>query len=161
MTRETFFERALKSDLEERQISAIISHDDRAFGRIDEGVTPWTIAVTDGNRDLGRIIGFEGAGAVINGMHGLKPDAAALRGCEMTVYRMSDELVASKFDAAIFSAFERWLLKRGWRGNIVKRLKFTDAAMVVPIRTFWIKNGFELIPGEDGQWEEHVVKRWR
>lgn len=37
----------------------------------------------------------------------------------------------------------------------------TAAEQVVPVRTFWVHQGYELVLGEDGKWDEHVVKRWR
>ncbi|HQY27030.1 MAG TPA: hypothetical protein PLL45_19275, partial [Thermoflexales bacterium] len=61
----------------------------------------------------------------------------------------------------ILAAFERWLTKRGWRGNIIKRLKFTDSIEVPVIRSFWIGQGFTHILEEAGLWDEHVTKRWR
>jgi hypothetical protein len=161
MARDVFFDRTIQTDGGPLQIQAAISFNEQAFGTLGEGVTPWTISIHNGERDLGRIVGFEGLGSVINSMHSLKPDAAAARGCELTVYRMGDVLIQAHLDAAILAAFERWLLKRGWRGNIVKRMKFYSEEMVVPVRQFWIKNGYELIPGEEGKWDEHVVKRWR
>jgi hypothetical protein len=161
MARDVFYSKVVQTDAGSVTIEAAISYNEEAFGALAEGVTPWTISIGDGAKDLGRIVGFEGAGHVINNMHALKPDAAAVRGCEMTVYRMGDLLIGQQLDAAIFSALERWLLKRGWRGNIVKRMKFYDEKMVVPVRQFWIKNGFELVPAEEGKWDEHVVKRWR
>jgi hypothetical protein len=161
MAREAFFDRTFETDAGALHVLAAINFDEEAFGLLTEGVTPWTISINDGAKDLGRIVGFEGQATVINSMHGLKPDSAAQRGCEMTVYRMGDVLIKDKLDAAVFSAFERWLIKRSWRGNIVKRMKFYDEAMVVPVRQFWIKNGFELVPAEVGKWDEHVVKRWR
>ena len=33
---------------------------------------------------------------------------------------------------------------------VFKKLKFTDERMVVPIRTFWVRNGYELVLAEDG-----------
>ncbi|MCS6846646.1 MAG: hypothetical protein RMN52_02900, partial [Anaerolineae bacterium] len=87
---------------------------------------------------------------------------AAKRGLEITVFRVNDALRTTGLDAALFGAFERWLLKRGWRGNVIKKMKFTDPQRVVPIREFWVKRlGFELILAEEGKWDEHVVKRWR
>jgi hypothetical protein len=158
MAREVFFQRAAIGG----SIQAAINFDESAFGIAAQGVSPWTIAIGDGRRDLGRLVGFEGDGQTIIGMHQLKPDAAARRGLEITVFRASDDLRASGLDAALFGAFERWLLKRGWRGNVIKKLKFTDPQLVVPIREFWVKRlGFELILAEEGKWDEHVVKRWR
>jgi hypothetical protein len=29
------------------------------------------------------------------------------------------------------------------------------------IRTFWVRNGYELVLAEEDKWDEHVVKRWR
>jgi len=158
MAREVFFRKAAADG----GIEAAINFDESAFGIAAQGVSPWTIAIGDGRRDLGRLVGFEGEGQTIIGMHRLKPDAAARRGLEITVFRASDDLRASGLDVALFRAFERWLLKRGWRGNLIKKLKFTDPQLVVPIREFWAKRlGFELILAEEGRWDEHVVKRWR
>ena len=142
-------------------IEAAINFDETAFGINTNDVSPWTISINNGGKDLGRIVGFEGDGQVIIAMHKLKPDVAARRGCEITVFRMSNELVMNELDAPILSAFERWLLKRGWRGNLIKKMKFTDEKLVVPIRTFWVRNGYELALAEEGKWDEHVVKRWR
>jgi hypothetical protein len=162
MARETFFTR---NHAQLGAIEAAINFDDAVFGLNTEGVTPWTISINnngkDLGRDLGRIVGFEGDGQVIIGMHQLKPDVAARRGCEITVFRMSNELVMNELDAPLLGAFERWLLKRGWRGNVIKKMKFSDEKLVVPIRTFWVRNGYELVLAEEGKWDEHVVKRWR
>ena len=160
MAREQFFERVIPG-AEPVRLAASINFDGAKFGASDDGVSPWTVTISDGSRDIGRLVGFEGSGATIIGMHGLKPDAAAVRACELTVYRMGELLVESKLDAAVFAALERWLLKRGWRGNIVKKLKHTSEAMVQPVRRFWLDLGFELIPFQEGKWDEHVVKRWR
>jgi hypothetical protein len=35
---------------------------------------------------------------------------------------MSNDLVMNELDAPLLNAFERWLLKRGWRGNVIKKL---------------------------------------
>ena len=158
MARETFFAQAVDGI---GRIEASINYDERAFGLAAAGVTPWTISVSANGKDLGRMVGFEGDGQIVIGMHGLRPDATAKRGAEMTVFRVNDDLRERKLDAAVLSAFERWLLKRGWRGNLVKKMKFTVAEQVVPIRTFWVRQGYELVLGEDGKWDEHVVKRWR
>jgi hypothetical protein len=156
----SFFKKTItQKDGAPAQLDASIQFNDAEFG-VAEGPSPFTISVSADGHDLGRIVGFEGQGAKIIGMHGLKPDVDAVRGFEFTVYRMSELLVAQKLDQAVFAALERWLLKRGWRGNIIKRMKFTDPAQVLPIRTFWINLGFELITWTD-QWDEHVVKRWR
>jgi len=40
-------------------------------------------------------------------------------------------------------------------------MKFTVAEQVVPIRTFWVQQGYELVLSQEGKWDEHVVKRWR
>lgn len=40
-------------------------------------------------------------------------------------------------------------------------MKFTAAEQVVPVRTFWVRQGYELVLGEEGKWDEHVVKCWR
>ncbi len=143
----------------ESPVTGTIQFNAELFG-VDDGPSPFTISVSQEGRDLGRIVGFEGSAAKIIGMHGLKPDPHAVRGFEITVYRMGDVLVQNKLDAALFTALERWLLKRGWRGNVVKKLKFSDAAQVLPIRTFWLNLGFELITWTE-QWDEHVIKRWR
>ncbi len=147
-------------------LEAALNFDEAAFGVAHEGVSPWTISVSRAGKDLGRVVGFEGDGQGIIGMHNLKPDAAAQRGCEITVYRMSQDLLDDKTAAAIFAAFERWLLKRGWRGNILKKLKHTREDMVLPVRRFWLDQGFELVPLREPAdahpgWDEHVVKRWR
>jgi hypothetical protein len=147
-------------------LSAAINFDEDAFGVASENPTPWTISVSQAGNDVGRVVGFEGEGQQIIAMHHLKPDVAAQRGCEITVYRMADTLIENKLAAQVFAAFERWLLRRGWRGNIVKKLKFSAHAQVQPIRRFWIDQGFELIPfldpsGDHPGWDEHVVKRWR
>ncbi len=161
MAREVFFTRTVKLDTGALQVEAAINYEAAKFGSDMTEVSPWTISINDGQRDLGRVVGFEGDGQKINGMHGVKPDEAAQRGCEITVFRMGQELIMNQLDALILSAFERWLLKRGWRGNLIKKLKFTDEKMVVPIRTFWVRNGYELVLAEEGKWDEHVVKRWR
>ena len=163
MARELFFTR---THAELGAIEAAINFDPTCFGISDDEISSWTVSIYQPSKDLGRVVGFEGEGQKINGMHGLKPDEAAKRGCEITVFRMGQELIMNQLDALILSAFERWLLKRGWRGNVVKRLKFTDEKMVVPIRTFWVRNGYELVLAEEGGpdkpgWDEHVVKRWR
>lgn len=158
MARDVFFSKATDGGV----IEAAINFDEAAFGVAECCVSPWTIAVSDGQTDLGRLVGFEGQGQIIIGMHQLKPDPTAKRGLEITVFRVNDALRATGLDAALFSAFERWLLKRGWRGNVIKKMKFTDPQLVVPIREFWVKRlGFELILAEEGKWDEHVVKRWR
>jgi hypothetical protein len=162
MARETFFSRTVATEIGDKTIHASILFDDTRFGIDPAGVSPWTIAVSDGDKDLGRLVGFEGDGQVIIAMHGLKPDKMAKRGVEMTVFRVNDDLRTLGLDVQVYSAFERWLLKRGWKGDVLKKLKFTDAALVVPIREFWVKRlGFELILAEDDKWDEHVVKRWR
>lgn len=158
MAREIFFTR---THAELGPIEAAINFDETAFGLSVDSVTPWTTSISTNGRDLGRIVGFEGDGQVIIGMHHLKPDVAARRGCEITVFRMSNDLVMNELDAPLLGAFERWLLKRGWRGNVIKKLKFSDEKFVVPIRTFWVRNGYELVLAEADQWDEHVVKRWR
>jgi hypothetical protein len=107
------------------------------------------------------MVGYEGDGATIIAMHGLKPDIDATRAVELTVFRVGDILRETHDDVNVLGAFERWLLKRGWRGNILKKLKFTADEQVVPIRTFWVKQGYELALAQDGKWDEHVIKRWR
>ena len=163
MSREVFFTR---SHPQVGAVEAAVNFDETSFGVSDEAISPWTVSIRNDKKDLGRIVGFEGEGQKIIGMHGLKPDVAARRGCEITVFRMGNEILMNQLDAILLSAFERWLLKRGWRGNMVKKLKFTNADLVVPIRTFWVRNGYELVLAEDGGpdkpgWDEHVVKRWR
>ena len=142
-------------------VEAAINFDESLFGVTADQITPFTISVLRDGADIGRVVGFEGDGQKIIGMHNLKADAAARRGCEITVLRMSNELIESKLAAQVLASFERWLLKRGWRGNILKKLKFTADDQVMPIRRFWIDLGFELVPLIEGQWDEHVVKRWR
>lgn len=165
MSREIFFSRTVQLGGTPSQIEATIQFDEQAFGTIMNNVTPWTVSIgvkqDSQNKDIGRLVGFEGDGPTVIGMHKLKPDPDAKRGCEITVFRVNDELRESKADLAIFSALERWLIKRGWRGNFMKRMKFTDPAWVVPIRQTWVRLGFELILEQEGQWDEHVVKRWR
>ena len=172
MVREVFYKQngrrgqseSSQSSESEEGLTATVQYDEARFGTaLQQEISPWNIAVQIGGRDMGRVVGFEGAGATILAMHHLKPDAAARRGCEITVFRMADELIAGGGAASLFSAFERWLLKRGWRGNIVKKLKFTAAEQVQPIRRFWLDQGFELVPylEGDGGWDEHIVKRWR
>ena len=158
MAREVFFTR---THAQLGTVEAAINYDEGHFAVSNEGVSPWTVSIRSAEKDLGRIVGFEGAGQTIIGMHSLKPDVAARRGCEITVFRMGQELLMNELDAILLSAFERWLLKRGWRGNMVKKLKFTNEQLVVPIRTFWVRNGYELVLAEEGKWDEHVVKRWR
>ena len=140
-------------------IEASIQFNEGEFG-VADGPVPFTIAIRADGIDVGRIVGFEGTGSKIISMHALKPDPHALRGFEITVYRMGQLLTAHKLDATVFAALEKWLLKRGWRGNIVKRLKYADASNVLPIRTFWLDQGFELFTWTN-EWDEHVVKRWR
>ena len=158
MARELFFTR---THAELGAIEAAINFDPTCFGISDDEISSWTVSIYQPGKDLGRVVGFEGEGQKIISMHGLKPDVAAKRGCEMTVFRMGNDLVMHELDAPILAALERWFLKRGWRGNFVKKLKFTDERMVVPIRTFWVRNGYELVLAEEGKWDEHVVKRWR
>lgn len=157
MARVVFFTRQVEGL---GQIEATLNYDAEVFGT-SSGVTPWTISISDGAKDLGRLVGFEGDGPTVIAMHGLKPDATARRGAEITVFRVNDDLRERTLDAAVLSAFERWLLKRGWRGNILKKMKFVAADQVVPVRTFWVRQGYELVLGEEGRWDEHVVKRWR
>ncbi len=158
MAREVFFAQVID---EIGNIEAAVNYDDNAFGHTDDAVTPWTVSISCNGKDLGRMVGFEGDGQRIIGMHGLKSDVSARRGAEITVFRVNDDLREHKLDAAVLSAFERWLLTRRWRGNMLKKLKFTRAEQVVPIRTFWVQQGYELVLGEEGKWDEHVVKRWR
>ncbi|MEO6061745.1 MAG: hypothetical protein ABIQ99_07400 [Thermoflexales bacterium] len=141
---------------------AAINLDETLFGVSLAAVTPWTISVRGANgADAGRLVGFEGECARVVAMHHLKPDDTAARAVEITVFRVNEALRAARADAQILSAFERWLLKRNWRGNIIKRLKFTDPIEVPVIRSFWIGQGFTHILEEAGQWDEHVIKRWR
>lgn len=158
MAQEVFFR---KSVPEIGEVQASVNFDAEAFG-VGTHITPLTVAIEAEGRDLGRIVGFEGEAQAIIAMHGLKPDPQAKRALEMTVFRVSEPLRAHKLDALVFAAFERWLLRRGWRGDLLKRLVFTDPQQVIPIRTFWVKQlGFELVLAEEGKWDEHVVKRWR
>ena len=120
MAREVFFSRDVDGI---GHIDATINFDETAFGLTLIGATPWTVSIHCDDKDLGRIVGFEGDGQHIIGMHGLKPDVAAQRGAEMTVFRVNDGLRTHKLDAAVLSALERWLLKRGWRGNLVKKIR--------------------------------------
>jgi hypothetical protein len=166
MAREEFYRRKSAVGDGAHELTATLHYDDTRFGAPPPTVSPWNIAVRLGDQDFGRIVGFEGEGRTILDMHHLKADPAAQRGCEITVFRMADELLVgdgASPAAAVFSAFERWLLKRGWRGDIVKKLKFTAEDQVQPIRRFWLAQGFELVPFRegDGGWDEHVVKRWR
>ncbi|HEY3290534.1 MAG TPA: hypothetical protein VGK87_10445 [Anaerolineae bacterium] len=161
MAREIFYKGSLRLAEQTVAIEAAINFPSATFGLSPDVISPWTIAITNGLRDLGRLVGYEGTGEMITSMHQLKPDPSAKRAIEITVFRVDDPLRENKLDAAIFGAFERWLLKRGWRGNCIKKLKFTDIDLVVPIRKFWLGMGFELTLTEVGQWEEHVVKRWR
>ncbi len=143
---------------------AAINLDETLFGVSPAAVTPWTISVRGANgvdADAGRLVGFEGEAARVIAMHHLKPDATAGRAVEITVFRVNEALRAARADAQILSAFERWLIRRGWRGNIIKRLKFTDPIEVPVIRSFWIGQGFTHILEEAGHWDEHVIKRWR
>ncbi len=155
---ETLLKRAIP---ELGEVEVTIQFDATTFGVSPTAITPWTIAVQADGRDIGRLVGFEGEGQRIIAMHGLKPDPTAKRGVEITVFRVSEAMRASQLDVAVISAFERWLLKQGWRGNILKRLKFTAADQVIPIRTFWVQQGFELVLAQPNQWDEHVIKRWR
>ena len=165
MSRETFFSRMVKFSGIPMLIEASIQFDENNLGTVMGNVTPWAISINttqdNSTKDIGRLVGFEGDAPTVISMHHLKPDPDAGRGFEITVFRVSDALRESKADLAIFAALERWLLKRGWRGNFMKRMKFTDPAWVVPIRQTWIRLGFELILEQEGQWDEHVVKRWR
>ncbi len=143
-------------------LQAVINYDEAALGLCAGMVTPWTVAISAAGADLGRLVGYEGDAQTILNMHHLKPDLSAKRGFEITVFRVRDDLRAGRLDAQVFAALERWLLKRGWRGSIVKLLKHTDPQQVIPVREFWVKAlGFELILAEEGRWDEHVVKRWR
>ena len=143
-------------------LEAAVNYDAVAFGVTAGAVTPWTVAVSVDGVNVGRLVGYEGDARTILAMHHLKPDLSAKRGFEITVFRVGDDLRANRLDAEVFAALERWLLKRGWRGSIIKVMKYTDPLQVIPIREFWVKTlGFELILAEEGQWDEHVVKRWR
>ncbi len=101
MAREVFFSKAMTCD---SVVEAAINFDESAFGIAERRVSPWTIAIHDGRRDLGRLVGFEGDGQTIIGMHQLKPDAAAKRGLEITVFRVNDDLRASGLDAVARSS---------------------------------------------------------
>lgn len=159
MARDVFFDRVLPSG---GALRAAINYDERALGVCAGSVTPWTVAISVDGADVGRLVGFEGDAQTILSMHHLKPDLSAKRGFEITVFRVREDLRAGRLDAQVFAALERWLLRRGWRGSIVKLLKHTDPQQVIPVREFWVKTlGFELILAEEGRWDEHVVKRWR
>ncbi len=159
MAREIFFDRLLASGA---VIQAALNYDEAALGVCVSTVTPWTVAISAAGADLGRLVGYEGDAQTILNMHHLKPDLSAKRGFEITVFRVRDDLRTGRLDAQVFAALERWLLKRGWRGTIVKLLKHTDPQQVIPVREFWVKTlGFELVLAEEGRWDEHVVKRWR
>jgi len=164
MARDIFFTRSLASGA---LLQAAINYDEAALGLCVGAVTPWTVSISVDGLDWGRLVGYEGDAQTILNMHHLKPDLSAKRGFEITVFRVRDDLRAEqgragRLDAQVFAALERWLLKRGWRGSIVKVLKHTDPQQVAPVREFWVKAlGFELILAEEGRWEEHVVKRWR
>ena len=152
MAREVFYSKLVDGI---GPIEAAVNYDETAFGTTTGSVTPWTVSINVEGKDLGRLVGFEGDGQQIIAMHGLRPDIAARRGAEITVFRVNDTLRERKLDAAVLSAFERWMLKRGWRGNMLKKMKFTAAEQVVPIRTFWVQQGYELVLGQEGQWDEH------
>ncbi len=161
MARDIFFQSKLQVGGQSLEIEAAINYQSASFGVGADDISPWTLSINNGLRDVGRLVGYEGAGEKIIAMHQLKPDPSAKRAIEITVFRVDDVLRDNKLDVTVFNAFERWLLKRGWRGNVIKKLKFTDASLVVPIRQMWIGMGFELVLGYEGQWDEHVVKRWR
>ena len=158
MARDVFFSKDVEGV---GKIEATVVYDESAFGSVAGDVTPWTVSISAGGNDLGRMVGFEGDGKTVIAMHGLRADVTAKRGAEITVFRVNDALRELKLDGAVLSAYERWLLKRGWRGNVLKKMKFTAAEQVVPVRTFWVQQGYELVLGEEGKWDEHVVKRWR
>jgi hypothetical protein len=128
MAREVSFTRTIES----QPIEASINYDEAVLSRMD-AVSPWTISIHAGAADMGRLVGFEGEGQNIIGMHHLKPDPGAKRAVEITVFRVNDDLRARKLDADVFVAFERWLLKRGWRGNILKKVSRQSGT---PIRNF-------------------------
>ena len=161
MAHEIFFKRTLQLEGNSLNIEAAVNFDETQFGNTLTEVTPWTVSIRDGTKDIGRIVGFEGDGQVVINMHKLKPDIVAKRGCEITVFRLGNELVMNQLDAPILSAFERWMLRRGWKGDILKKLKFSDERLVVPVRTLWVRNGYELVLAAEDKWDEHVVKRWR
>lgn len=155
MAREVFFRHT--------QYEGVILFDGAKFGSTTTDVTPFTISIyakAEPAKDVGRAVGYEGDGQMIIGMHGLRPDQTAERGLELTVYRIDEPLRQANLHAEAFSALERWLIRRGWRGNIVKKLKYSDPIYVLPVRGFWHELGFELVPWSP-QWDEHVVKRWR
>ncbi len=156
---EIFYRRTLKDT--GATLIATAHFDNEAFGSRNGKPSPFTVSITHEGRDIGRMVGYEGDGATIIAMHGLKPDIDATRAVELTVFRVGDILRETHDDVNVLGAFERWLLKRGWRGNILKKLKFTADEQVVPIRTFWVKQGYELALAQDGKWDEHVIKRWR
>ena len=106
MSREIFFSRTVQLGGTPSQIEATIQFDEQAFGTIMNNVTPWTVSIgvkqDSQNKDIGRLVGFEGDGPTVIGMHKLKPDPDAKRGCEITVFRVNDELRESKADLAIW-----------------------------------------------------------
>jgi hypothetical protein len=104
------------------KVEATVVYDESAFGSVAGGVTPWTVSISAGGKDLGRMVGFEGDGPTVIAMHGLRADVTAKRGAEITVFRVNEDLRALKLDGAVLSAYERWLLKRGWRGNVLKKM---------------------------------------
>jgi hypothetical protein len=42
-------------------------------------------------------------------------------------------LRALKLDGAVLSAYERWLLKRGWRGNVLKKMERQSRKRRLPL----------------------------
>ncbi len=123
MARDVFFSKQIEAIASDAPIEATIQYNEGLFGTTIDDVSPWTVSIHRGHADLGRIVGFEGAGQQIIGMHGLRPDMTAKRGAEITVFRVNDDLRTHQLDAAVLTAFERWLLKRGWRGNVLKKIR--------------------------------------
>ena len=119
MAREVFFSKSVDGV---GQIEATVVYDESAFGTVAGGVTPWTVSISAGGKDLGRMVGFEGDGPTVIAMHGLRADVTAKRGAEITVFRVNDTLREKQLDSAVLTAYERWLLKRGWRGNVLKKM---------------------------------------
>ena len=145
------------------EYEGVILYDETKFGITTTEATPFTVSIhrkAEPAKDAGRAVGYEGDGQMIIGMHGLRPDPTAHRGIELTVFRIDEPLREKDLHAEAFSALERWLIRRGWRGNIVKKLKYSDPIYVIPVRSFWDGLGFELVPWSP-KWDEHVVKRWR
>lgn len=130
MAREVFFSKSVDGV---GQIEATVVYDESAFGTVAGGVTPWTVSISAGGKDLGRMVGFEGDGPTVIAMHGLRADVTAKRGAEITVFRVNDTLREKQLDSAVLTAYERWLLKRGWRGNVLKKMEHQSRKGCLPL----------------------------